>query len=226
MISSEQQSELIGRIDAAGGIIYRNFPDSNGVVHEDYLSGAGIRGNSKIELDAAAKRDPELMDNLAEAGAEELAEADVLAAVGGGVCIARAIALKAGKPYVVINSYTLGGVKNFRLYTHGLDVLGGDPAVGFVEDVSSTLRTVQKALCQTGLGQLTVKVLSCWRRGIPAPPWKSPADIDQQNRDFNYREIWEHRLGPPVTGLIERPMPLWIPRAQQIKRYLPELAGT
>jgi hypothetical protein len=204
--------------------LLRSIRDTDGFVREEFTSAAGIRGNLKVELPTVLDRSPEAMSVFAGVIAEEVREVELLVATGGAVSLCREVERLTGKSRAVVRSVIVKGVKNFSLCDHAIDLIHDDPTVGVIEDVSSTFWTIERMLAQTGLGPLATKIAVGFRRGRPAPTDMSHDDIDAYNKHFAFRELYEHDLGIPVVGVIEKFLPLWIPVEPQINNYLPELA--
>lgn len=214
MVSHAEQSELIRDIGRADGYRY-----------EPFTSAAVIDGNFKIMLPEALKHNPELNARFVGHIAAELADVDVIAAVGGAVDIAKEVVVETGMPLLELRTITTRGVKSFSLAEDDDAILAKKPHIGFFDDVSCTLRTVERAARQTGITGLIRKTLSGWRRGEPAPEGMTASDIMAHNRWFNGDNPYEIPLKSPVSSVIDRPIPLWLPDERAITMYLPEVAA-
>lgn len=214
MTSPAEQSELIRGIGEAGGYLYKPY--------EPFTSAAGIEGNFKIGLPEALGRDKKLMQRFVGYMATELAEVDVIVATGGAVDIAAEVAFETGMPLVEYIKRLESGL------FHAADALCDDilrkkPRVGIVEDVTSTRFTTEQLARKTSLQGLIDVVVAGWRRGEPAPEGMSLQEIMANNRQFNFRNLYEVPSDLPFKAVIERRIPLWVPLPAQIGTYLPEL---
>lgn len=213
MITKAEEAEFIIGIERVGGFVFDRF-----------TSAAGIVGNFKIILPEALKRDKGLMSQMVGHMVAELAEVDVIAAVGGATDIAEQVALAVDKPLLGLTTITKRGRKSFGLPKGNKQILTKEPRIGFVEDVSSTWQTVEKATRQAGIDHLIVKALAGWRRGEPAPEGMSRRAIMAYNKRFPFRHLYEIPLSFPVIGIINRSIPLWLPTEKMKTARLPELA--
>ncbi|MDQ3123642.1 MAG: hypothetical protein M3Q14_03085 [bacterium] len=212
MINPESQTRLIRQVYEAGGF-----------VQEEFWSAAGIRSNFKIQLQEAANHQPDLHSIFGHLIAREIGDVDVLAATGGAIKFARAAAEIAMKPLILVEAYYIKGAKYFRLNNGGLDLAQQEPEIGFIEDVTSTKGTIKRVIETTGLEQLITQGVACWRRGRVAPTDMGNEDIQEYNRRFAFRELYEEPLPFPMSNIIERFVPLWIPTEQQQVLYIPEM---
>lgn len=203
-------------------LVIRSLSEQGAFEYRPFISASGINSNFKIDLPKALDKSSETTEFFTESIAEELKDVDVIAAAGGAIGLSREVESITGKPRIAVQSAVFKGVKYFRLCDHALSTLKGDPSVGIIEDVSGTLGSVKKVLEQTGLSELTSKVVVGWRRGRAAPYTMSDTEIDEYNGRFAFRELYEHKLNVPVSSVIERFVPLWIPTEKQIANYIPE----
>lgn len=212
MIAQADQAELIRDIGAAEGFAY-----------EEFTSAAGIKGNLKVCLPEALERDNSLMQRFAGYMATELSGVDVIAATGGAVSLARQISNETGQPIVQIRPYLNNPGYFYPEETTGRSLLRKQPRVGFVEDVTSTRDTVERAIIGVKITSLVDVVVTAWRRGETAPEGMTKAEIIEHNRRYNFRNLYEVPSEFPLEAVIERRIPLWVPLKAQLATYLPEL---
>ncbi len=212
MIVQSEQSELIKGIAAADGFAFEKF-----------TSAAGIMGNFKISLPEALSKDEQTLRQFVGHMAAELTGVDVIAATGGAVMLGREVSAYTGQPFIEIKRYPNNPGCYYPDEIGGRDMLKMQPRIGFVEDVTSTRQTVEQAIHKTQIGGMVDKVVAGWRRGDTAPDDMTLEEINQHNRDFNFRDLYEVPSNFPFTAVVERKIPLWVPLPAQIVAYIPEL---
>lgn len=213
MLSPEAQSSLIHDIN-----------QSSGFRHEEFVSAAGIRGNFKIFLPEALRTAPRARKEIVAHMAGAVENAEALTAVGGAMELAAEVAFLTGQDLIRIQTLSSGGDKFYHLLPKDKEKVLEQPDVAVIEDVSSTNHTLLKALGSTGIIDLVSVGAVGWRRGISAPENWNDEEIESQNLNFPFKKLYEYPLSFNIVPVIERHIPLWIPKKQMIQSYLPELA--
>jgi hypothetical protein len=205
-------------------LLIRGIKNADGYAYEEFTSAAGIAGNFKVNLPDALDRDKRLRKRFVGHMAIELADVDVIAAVGGAVDFAAEVAFDTGKQLVEVKSRTVDNQKQFYIDEEYNDVLGDQPDVGFVEDVSSSLLTVKRAVNETTLRGLVKYGVCGWRRGKQAPEYLIDDEaIIEHDKKYNYKDLFEVPLDFPMKYLIENYLPLWM-QNRDVALWLPEMA--
>lgn len=212
MISQIEQAELIADLGLAEAFSY-----------EEFTSAAGINGNFKINLPEALDRDKILSEKFVGHIAASLSGVEAIVATGGAVSIANNVSAETGLPMVKLVKNLNGRLQTSNASGH--DTLAKRPRVGFLEDVTSTRKTTERAINQLRIRDLVDVVVTGWRRGEPCPENMTQEEVDIYNKSFAFRRLYEVPTNLPLVSVIERKMPLWIPTEKMIHARLPEISS-